>query len=214
MNGKRLTQDFYRGDTIEVARQLIGKVLVHKMRGGMRLSGRIVETEAYLGAADPAAHSFNNRRTPRTEPMFAKPGTSYIYFIYGNHFCFNVVTAAEGTPEAILVRALEPLDGVHFMERLRGKSSVNDLANGPGKLCAALGLNRSHNALDLCTHQELWIEDSEIAVEILDGPRVGIGHEQDHIHWPLRFGMKDSPCLSRPRFPQLSDDIRSSIIAP
>jgi DNA-3-methyladenine glycosylase len=212
MNGKRLTRKFYQGDTIEVARQLIGTVLVHQPRNGPRLSGRIVETEAYLGAEDPAAHSYGARRTARTEPMFGKPGTSYIYFIYGNHFCFNVVTAQEGVPDAVLVRALEPLEGIELMKKQRGLSDKIELANGPGKLCSALALNRAHNALDLCRDENLWIEQGTPAQEILEGPRVGIGFEDDHIHWPLRFGLKNSPFLSKPRFAtvELSDDTRST----
>lgn len=212
MNGKRLPREFYQRDTIEVARQLIGKVLVHQPLKGVRVSGRIVETEAYLGAGDPAAHSFGGRRTVRTEPMFGQPGLSYIYFIYGNHFCFNVVTAEEGIPEAVLVRALEPLEGVEFMFQQRQVADKIELANGPGKLCAALDLDRAQNALDLVTSKELWLEDSPLIADISEGPRVGIGVEHDHIHWPLRFGLKDSPFLSRPRFPlvELSDDSRSS----
>lgn len=209
MIGKRLLREFYQRDTIEVARHLLGKVLVHRLPGGMRLSGKIVETEAYLGAVDPAAHSYNNRRTPRTEPMFGRPGLSYIYFIYGNHFCFNVVTAEEGIPEAVLVRALEPLEGLPLMLRQR-PGNTHELANGPGKLCAALALGREQNARDMVTDTEVWIEDNgEIIDEsqISEGPRVGIGRELDHIHWPLRFGIQNHPALSRPKFPlPLGDD--------
>ncbi len=204
MNGKRLTKEFYQRDTIEVARHLIGKILVHRLSNGTRLSGRIVETEAYLGAIDPAAHSFNDRRTPRTEPMFGQSGTSYIYFIYGNHFCFNVVTAEEGIPEAVLVRALELRDGLPLMQRNRPEAKLLELANGPGKLCAAMGLGREENALDLCTDSRLWIENSSDLVnehDIVEAPRVGIGKVEDHIYWPLRFGLKNHPALSRPKFP-------------
>ncbi len=188
---KRLSLDFYQRDTIEVARDLIGKVLVHQLPSGQRLAGHIVETEAYLGVNDPAAHSFGGRRTPRTEPMFWRAGHSYIYFIYGVHFCFNVVTADEGVPEAVLVRALAPVDD--------GELS----ANGPGKLCKALQLGRSENALDLCVSEKLWLEDRGFLVEpgrLADGPRIGIGDHLDHIHWPLRFGLRDHPALSRHKF--------------
>lgn len=202
MIGKRLSREFYHQDTIEVARHLLGKILVHHPVGGARVTGKIVETEAYLGTEDPAAHSYNNRRTTRTEPMFGRPGLSYIYFIYGNHFCFNVVTAPEGIPEAVLVRALEPLEGLELM-RHRRPGKISELANGPGKLCAALGLNRAHNARDLVTDPEVWLEDGPTAItdsQICSGPRVGIGLELDHIHWPLRFGIAGHPALSRPRF--------------
>lgn len=183
--GRRLIKDFYHQDTIAVARALLGKSLFHRGPDGAVRSGLIVETEAYLGLEDPAAHSFGGRRTPRTEVMFGRPGLSYIYFIYGMHFCFNVVTAPEGTPEAVLVRAL-------------------DRASGPGRLCRALGLGREQNSLDLTSDRHLWIEDSGMSVsedEIVDGPRVGIGFGHDHVEWPLRFGVRGHPALSKPRFP-------------
>lgn len=185
----RLTQDFYSLDTIEVARRLLGQRLVHRLESGQVLSGRIIETEAYLGAIDQAAHSFGGRRTPRTEVMFGKPGFSYIYFIYGMYFCFNVVTAAKGTPEAVLIRALD----------IAGDPCQ---ANGPGKLCRALHLSRRHNSLDLTTSKTLWIESDGACsdAEIAEGPRVGIGQAHDAVHWPLRFGIKDHPSLSPHKF--------------
>lgn len=192
---KRLSRSFYQRDTIDVARDLIGKTLVHRPSPDRQLAGMIVETEAYLGLEDPAAHSYGGRRTARTEPMFGQAGLSYVYFIYGVYFCFNVVTQTENIPEAVLIRALTPVDGAQFE------------ANGPGKLCRALNLARTENALDLCTNDRLWIEDRGMIVEesqLVDGPRVGIGLEMDHIHWPLRFGLRNHPALSRPRFPEWS----------
>jgi DNA-3-methyladenine glycosylase len=117
--------------------------------------------------------------------MFGEPGLSYIYFIYGMHFCFNVVCAQKDVPEAVLVRALDAAD-----------------ANGPGKLCRALRLDRSHNSLDLVHSEVLWIEDDGEYrnVEVVEGPRVGIGDKHDAVHWPLRFGIKDHPSLSKPKF--------------
>lgn len=165
---------------------------MHRLSDGTRLSGRIVETEAYLGAEDPAAHSFNGRRTARTEPMFGEPGLSYIYFIYGVYFCFNVVTAEKDVPEAVLVRGLEIIEGPKDI-----------LANGPGKLCIAMRLNREQNALDMTVSDELWIEDDGEGkdVAIVEGPRVGIGHLHDAVHWPLRFGVEGHASLSPPKFP-------------
>jgi DNA-3-methyladenine glycosylase len=186
----RLTQEFYARDSIDVARDLLGKILVHHLEDGTALRARILETEAYLGTEDPAAHSFGGRRTARTEPMFGKPGLSYIYFIYGVHFCFNVVTRAVDIPEAVLVRAVDIADG-----------------DGPGKLCRALRLDRRHNALDMVHSEILWIEDdgAQLAVEIAEGPRVGIGDRHDAVHWPLRFGIKNHPGLSKPKFPVHAD---------
>jgi DNA-3-methyladenine glycosylase len=205
--GKRLTRSFYERDVVDVARDLLGKRLVHRLGNGTRLSGRIVETEAYLGADDPAAHSFGGRRTPRTEPMFGDPGLSYVYFIYGVYFCFNVVAAKPGVPEAVLVRALEPLEGIELMMRDRPQLKKEHIANGPGKLCIALGLGRAQNALDMTSSPELWIED-EAAVgesEIIEGARVGIGDLHDAVHWPLRFGIKGHPSLSPAKFTNYLD---------
>lgn len=159
--------------------------------------GRIVETEAYLGPEDPAAHSFGGKPTPRTTVMYGDPGFSYIYFIYGMHFCFNVVTMPNGTPEAVLIRALEPLEGVR----------PESLANGPGKLCAALKLDKGQNALDLCRGQTVWIEapNSQEKFTIVEGPRVGIGNTHDAVHWPLRFGIARHPALSKVKFPNYKE---------
>lgn len=199
----RLAQDFYAQDTIEVARQLLGQRLVHRLPNGIRISGRIVETEAYLGVEDPAAHSFGGRRTTRTEVMFAQPGTSYIYFIYGMHFCLNVVTMPEGNPQAVLLRALHLIEGVEYVRAKKPHSSLHHLANGPGKLCAALELNHAHNGLDLKRSEVLWLEHDQTIAEnfIVEGPRVGIGNRHDAVHWPLRFGLKNDPALSPPKFP-------------
>lgn len=189
----RLQKDFYERDTVDVARGLLGKILVHNLSDGTKLSGRIVETEAYLGAEDPAAHSFGGRRTPRTEAMFGEAGLSYVYFIYGVYYCFNVVTAKKDVPEAVLVRALEPVNGIS--------------ANGPGKLCIALRLDRTHNAIDLTSSPELYIEDQPSVDEnkIIEGARVGIGDLHDGVHWPLRFGIKNHPALSPKKFTNYLD---------
>jgi DNA-3-methyladenine glycosylase len=199
----RLSKEFYARDTVNVARELLGKRLVHLLPDGTRLSGRIVETEAYLGVEDPAAHVFGGRRTPRVEPMYGEPGMSYIYFIYGVYFCFNVSTVAKDVPEAVLIRALEPIEGIEFMRARKPDLPVEFLANGPGKLCNALQLTRAQNALDMTTSPELWIEnDGTIKdVALVDGPRIGIGDRHDAVHWPLRFGVRSHPSLSPPKFP-------------
>lgn len=199
---ERLGKSFYERDTVDVARDLLGQRLVHRLRDGTRLSGRIVETEAYLGAEDPAAHSFGGRRTPRTEPMFGEPGLSYVFFIYGVYFCFNVVTASREVPEAVLVRALEPLEGAEIMLRQKPLSKLEHIANGPGKLCIALQIGRAQNALDLTSSSELWIERDGTIKDgaVIEGARVGIGDRHDAVHWPLRFGVKGHLSLSPPKF--------------
>jgi DNA-3-methyladenine glycosylase len=198
----RLNRDFYSMESIEVARALLGRRLIHRLPDGRKLSGRIVETEAYLGVDDQAAHSFGGRRTPRTEVMYGEPGLSYVYFIYGMYFCLNVVTTAKEIPEAVLIRAIEPLDGVGHMAGA-SEADPHRVANGPGKLCRALQITKTHNALDLTFNKVLWIEDDGAIsdAQIVEGPRVGIDYAGDAAHWPLRFGIRNHPSLSSPKFP-------------
>jgi len=203
-NGGSLPRDFYLQDTIEVARQLIGKELVYQSPGQGTLSGIIVETEAYLGNQDPACHSFNNRFTPRTQTMFKLGGHSYVYFIYGMYHCFNVVTMAEGVPEAVLIRALEPSRGIEQMQlQARPGLKAHQLLNGPGKLCKAMGLNREHDGWDLC-QSRLFIREAtgldHRQPTIETSPRVGIDSAGDAALWPLRFFWSSHPSLSPVRF--------------
>jgi DNA-3-methyladenine glycosylase len=200
---KRLKKSFYARDVIDVARDLLGQRLVHVLSDGTRLSGRILETEAYLGVHDPAAHSYNGRRTARTEPMFGEAGLSYVYFIYGMYFCLNIVAAEKNVPEAVLIRALEPVEGLDEMRKQKPGAHSWQLANGPGKLCQALRINREQNALDLTTSAELFIEEDGALKDgaIIEGPRVGIGNLHDAVHWPLRFGIQGHKGLSPAKFP-------------
>lgn len=204
---KPLPRDFYKQCTIDVARGLLGQVLVHVLPDGRRLSGRIVETEAYLGPEDPAAHSYGGKPTPRTQVMYGEAGHSYIYFIYGMYFCLNVITREIGTPEGVLLRALEPLEGLEHMRAKRPHLKDFELANGPGKLCLALELTRAQNDLDVVKSRTLYITEPEhpTAFTISEGPRVGIGNEHDAVHWPLRFGLAGHPSLSKPRFPNYQE---------
>ena len=158
MNRKLPRQFYTRSDTLEIAKDLLGKVLVVPAKTGERVSGIIVETEAYLGAEDKAAHSYNNRRTKRTETMFAVGGTVYIFFIYGMYFQFNIVVGEIDTPHAILVRAVEPFENIEIMRERRGKMKNTNLTSGPGKLCIALDIDRRFNNADL-TGNEIWLED-------------------------------------------------------
>jgi DNA-3-methyladenine glycosylase len=203
MPSARLPRSFYAHDSLEVARRLLGKRLVHRLADGTRLSGVIVETEAYLGVIDKGAHTFNGRRTQRTEAMYGEPGLSYVYFIYGMYHCLNVVTTAKDVPEAALIRAVDPREGLEHMRARLPHASAHHLANGPGKLCRALEITRAHNALDLTTSHVLWIEDDGAISdgEIVDGPRIGIAYAEDAAHWPLRFGLRGHPALSPPKFP-------------
>jgi len=187
---RRLDRAFYRQRTLIVARALIGLHLVHRT-GGKRRIGRIVETEAYLGPRDRAAHS-SRGRTARTMVMFGPPGHAYVYFVYGMWHCLNVVTGDEGVPHAVLLRALEPLTD------LAGRAS------GPGLLCRAMGLDRRHNGLDLCGYT-LWIERPRVphAVRIGRSARIGIDYAGEWAERPWRFFDRDSPFVSgRPLRPQ------------
>jgi DNA-3-methyladenine glycosylase len=186
-----LPREFYNRPAIEVARALLGTILVHGTT-----SGRIVETEAYLGPQDRAAHSWRGM-TPRTRVLFGEPGHAYVYLIYGMYECLNVVAEPEGSPGCVLIRAIEPLDGIALMRRRRrpGARGIEDLANGPGKLTLALGIGRRHNGADF-TRGPLIIHPSASAEKIDVGvsPRIGIRHCAD---WPLRFFIADSRFVSR-----------------
>src|SRR5437660_7739926 len=176
----KLSRDFYDRSTLDVARDLLGKVLVHNRRG-VRTSGVIVEVEAYIGESDPACHAAPGP-TRRNEPLYGAPGHAYVYLNYGIHYLVNVVTEAQGSPAAVLVRALDPLDGIGVMRRRRGRAvqNVHDLCRGPGNLTLAMGITLAENRLDLLGDR-LFIEDRRIAVgPIAWGPRIGInvGTEQ------------------------------------
>lgn len=195
--GRILERAFYDRETEIVARELLGKVLECRTPRGVS-SGIIVETEAYLGEHDPACHAAAGR-TRRTAPLYGKPGLSYVYFIYGVHWCFNAVTRAEGLPSAVLVRAVEPLAGLELMRERRGPRVRGvGLTNGPGKLCEALGIDGTMNAIPLqrgglVIREGRPVADAEMAV----GPRVGISRAVD---WPLRFHIRGNGWVSmRPR---------------
>ena len=174
-----LPRAFYARPTLDVARDLIGKVLVHVVRG-RRTSGVIVETEAYIGESDPACHAARGR-TPRNLPLYGPPGYAYVYFNYGMHNLVNAVTEVEGFPAAALIRALEPLENEAAMRRRRGRDGVasDDLCRGPGNLTVALGITLAQNRADL-TRGALTIEDQGVARDVVWTPRIGIRVGTDH----------------------------------
>jgi DNA-3-methyladenine glycosylase len=189
--GVVLTRRFYNRSTIDVARDLLGKILKHG-----ETSGIIVETEAYLGADDLAAHS-SRGITNRTRVIFGEPGRAYVYLIYGMYECLNLVAEPEGKPGCVLIRALEPLDGIPIMHsRRRAARTMRHLASGPGKLTLALGINREHNGVDV-TRGPITVHRSttEGLLEIVTTPRVGITQCAD---WPLRFYIAGNAFVSRP----------------
>ncbi len=192
----RLDRSFYSQPTLQVAQALLGQRLV-RVVGGHRLSGLIVETEAYIGEDDRACHA-SRGRTPRTEVMYGPPGHAYVYFIYGMHHCFNVVTEEEGFPAAVLIRALEPLEGLEWMRHHRPGRPDEQLTNGPGKLCAALAIDRALNGVDLCTSQVFFIEEGQGVgrEEIATGPRIGIKSDEVARNRPWRFYVKGNNYVS------------------
>ncbi|HYO90757.1 MAG TPA: DNA-3-methyladenine glycosylase [Pyrinomonadaceae bacterium] len=201
--GKKLGLEFYRrADTLTVARELLGKrLVVPSVPGGERVSGIIVETEAYMGPEDKGAHSYNNRRTARTEIMYSAGGVAYVYFIYGMYYQFNVVANLKDVPHALLVRAAEPEEGLELMRERRGGRKETELASGPGKLTVAFGIDRSYNGEDL-RGGRIWIEDAGREVpsdEIASGPRIGIDYAEEFVDSPWRFWIKGNPHVSRRR---------------
>ena len=198
----KLGRDFYtRADTLEVARDLLGKRLVVPAESGARVSGCIVEVEAYLGVEDRAAHSYGGRRTARTETMFGLGGRAYVFFVYGMHYQFNVVTGPAGLPHVVLVRAVEPEEGRRLMLERRPVRSERELTSGPGKLCRALGLDLSFDGEDL-TGRRIWLEETGVVYapgQIASGPRVGIDYAGEDALKPWRFWVKGNEYVSRKR---------------
>jgi len=172
-----LKKDFYQRDTIQVAKDLLGKKLVRRQKGRI-LSGMIVETEAYLSRSDSASHAYKGQ-TPRSSVMFGPAGRAYVYFIYGMHYMFNVVTEEKGSPGAVLVRAVEPLNGLHQMQARRKKTG-RDLTNGPAKLCQAMAIDKFLNGWDLTRGKTLWLEEYEAIPDtrVFRGPRIGIDYAE------------------------------------
>jgi len=186
-----LPRSFYCRETIEVAQSLLGKVLVRRVNEGI-LAGRIVETEAYK-QNDPACHA-SKGMTKRNQVMFGEPGHAYVYFTYGMHFCFNVVTAPQGVGEAVLIRAVEPLEGIDLMARYRRTNKLTNIASGPGKVCQAFGLGREHNGLDLTDGVLTIVDDGYVLDRIVTSTRIGIRLAAD---LPWRFYIANNPHVSR-----------------
>lgn len=174
---KKLNRKFYNRPTLKVARELLGKYLVVE-KEGTYVSGKIVETEAYIGPDDPASHAYRGM-TPRNKVMFGDPGYAYVYLTYGMHHCLNFVTEREGFPAAVLIRALEPSCGIEIMKRRRKIDALKNLTTGPAKLCQALGIDRTLNGADLCS-DTIFVEDhGNKPNKIISTSRVGIKEGKD-----------------------------------
>ena len=196
---KKLDNTFYdRADVVRIARELLGKVLVTTFEG-LRTTGRIVEVEAYNGVVDRASHAWSGRRTRRTEVMYREGGTAYVYLIYGIHHLFNVVTNKKDTPHAVLVRALEPLEGIPTMLKRTGKTKLDHtLTRGPGNLSKAMGLYIQHTGFSLF-EDIIYIGDDGYKLrksEIIASPRIGVDYAGPDAELPYRFFVKGNPYVS------------------
>jgi DNA-3-methyladenine glycosylase len=213
--GRRWTREDFAGDSRPLARRLLGTLLVRVLDDGTLLAGRIVETEAYRGVIDAASHAYRGRRTPRNEAMYARPGTAYVYFTYGMHYCMNVVCGELDVPHAVLLRALDPVAGLDAMRELRGVHPGKaarppriipdrELCSGPARLCQAMGIDREQNGLDLVSGGTLFIAEPHARLqlapvrprEIARTPRIGIDYAGAWAAKPLRFVLIGSPHAS------------------
>lgn len=192
----KLSTDFYARDTLTVARELLGKYLVRKTEN-TTLTVRITETEAYIGRIDKACHAYGYKRTPRTETLFAPPGTAYIYLIYGMYHCLNFVTEAENEPAAVLIRAGEPVSSIDrdAISKIRfgcpaeqmSSYQRNNFLNGPGKLCKGLSLTKEQNGLSLTGNTLYVLDCEEVPKNIHVSTRIGIDYAKEAVDFPWRF---------------------------
>lgn len=201
---KLLPRSFYtRTDVVQIAKDLLGKYLVSTI-DGFNTAGMIVETEAYRAPDDKGCHAYQNKFTERTSTMFEIGGTSYVYICYGIHDLFNVVSGPKGTAHAVLIRAVEPKEGIDIMIKRRSfERAKKELVNGPGKFTKAMGITKRQNNISLLSKtNQLWIEDRNVEIKSADqiaGPRVGMGRSvAECSNWPWRFRIKDNKWTSKP----------------
>lgn len=192
---KKLKHDFYIRDANLVAHDLIGKILVHESDEGIT-SGIIVETEAYKGPEDKASHTYNNKRTSRTEIQYKEGGFAYVYMIYGMYYCFNITVNISGKPEAVLIRALEPLEGIDLMMKRRKTENAINLCNGPGKLCSAMKITKYNYGDDLCG-EKIYLLDENISMKIKTSSRINIDYAEEYKLMPWRYYAEGNKYISK-----------------
>lgn len=194
----KLNREFYTRNGVDVAKDLLGKIIVHETPEGI-VKGKIVEVEAYLGEQDKAAHSYKSKKEGRTNIQYEDGGYAYIYMIYGMYYCMNVVANKKGVPEAILIRGIEPIEGIDLMKKRRGMDNIKNLCNGPGKLCIAFDINKNHYGIDLLG-DELYIEEPKVKedIEIIASKRINIDYAEEAVDYLYRFTIKDSKYISVP----------------
>lgn len=193
----KIKRSFYNRDTLVVSEELLGKTLVHVTEEGVT-KGKIVEVEAYIGPNDKAAHSYGNRNSSRTKIQYGEGGYAYVYLIYGMYNCMNIVTNKEDMPEAVLIRAVEPLEGIELMKKRRKMDNIKKLCNGPGKLCQAMGITKENYGDDLCG-ELLYLEDGIIVPkkQILKTKRINIDYAEEAKDYLWRFSIKGNSYVSK-----------------
>lgn len=195
----RFEREYFLRDALEVGPEILGHYLVRKIDDKL-VKTIITEVEAYVGPDDKGAHTYNNKRTPRTEPMFSKGGYAYVYLIYGMYNCINIVCQQEGKPEALLIRAVEPVNEVDILFNNRKPiKNIHNLSNGPGKLCSALQIDRSFSGYDLIKGEELYLEinENKSEVEIAYAKRIGIDYAEEYKDKLWRFYIKNNKFISK-----------------
>jgi DNA-3-methyladenine glycosylase len=205
LSNRRLQREFFKIDSVELAQKLLGKIIVRKIDGEI-IKSRIVETEAYKAPEDKASHAYNNRKTERTKYFWNEGGCLYVYLIYGINICFNIVSNTSDKPEAVLIRAVEPIDGLDKIKKLRKDESGSDklaklvnLTNGPGKAGQALNISLAMNSLDLCESEEMFlIEDENDKKFVIErSTRINIDYAEEYKFKPWRFYIKENPYVSK-----------------
>ncbi|MBS5938449.1 DNA-3-methyladenine glycosylase [Clostridium sp.] len=200
-----IEKDFYQRDALTVAKEILGDYLVREV-DGRRIKSIIVETESYIGASDKACHAYNYKRTERTKPLFEEGGIAYVYFIYGLYHCLNIVTNIKDEPEAVLIRAVEPIDNLDYLSNVRfnksydelTKSQKKNLTNGPSKLCTALNITKKENYMEFYKEGSLYIESNPNKnFEIVETTRIGIDYAEEAKDFPWRFYIKDNMYVSK-----------------
>ena len=200
-----LNKEFYKQGALILAKELLGKIIIRKV-DGVILRAKIVETEAYIGEIDKASHAYNGRRTERTEPLFREGGISYVYFIYGKYYCFNVISGIEDKGEGVLIRALEPLNEFDYLAKKRFNRNYDELSetkkkaitNGPSKLCIAFSIDKSENYKRLYEEGDFYIEEGEKdTFKIVETKRIGIDYAEEAIDFPWRFYIEGNKYISK-----------------
>jgi DNA-3-methyladenine glycosylase len=196
-SAKRLNRKFFLKDAIALAKDLLGKIIVRQVDKGV-IKCRIVETEAYMGPDDKGSHAYKGKKTKRTIHFWNSGGHLYVPLTYGIHYCLNIIANTADKPEGVLIRAVEPLEGVEIIKTFRDTKKMVDLTNGPGKVTSSLNIHKDHNSLDLCDSEDVYLEDDGFCDFDTDrSVRIGIDYAEEYIYKPWRFFVKDNSYVSK-----------------